>query len=257
MTEEATPTPEAPVAEVPVAETPAPEAPLEKPVDVLDVSEREDGYKYAGKFDSVEAMEAGYKELGSKIREKTPEAPESYAVNLSEDIVLPEGFSLDDGNPIMDAMAPVLSELNIDQAGYDKLINAYMKAELGMMPNHDDEVNKLGDTANQVLLDSKGFVEKFSPEEQTLLRQIATTADGNRLLQKVGAMVKGGKHTNIPGNPGATAPAVSEMELMAEAKKIRNETPNFGALDAAHPSMMRYEKIMADAARIQLARGRG
>lgn len=212
--------------------------------------EQEAGYKYAGKYNTTEELESGYKELTKKLREKLPEAPEEYVIQLADDLNLPEDINLGVDNPILSAMMPVLKELNISQEGFNGLLGAYLKAEMSLIPNPQEEINKLGAEANTILSENEGFVEQFSDEEKALFDQLGETAAGNKLINKIAKMTKAARTSNVTAKPTEAIARRDPSELIGEAMALKRSTPNFEQNTSA---IGRYEKLMAEAAKLQLA----
>lgn len=203
----------------------------------------------AGKYKSLGELENGYKELSTKLREKSPAAPENYEIKLPETIKLPEGVDLSK-DPILEKMMPKMKELGISQQAFEGLIGSYLEAELGMMPDAAKELEKLGGKDAPVLASVAAFVGRFPEAEQKQLRQIATTAEGVQLIEKIRQMTG---EKSIPTDEEHRQAEGDPAELEAQAMKLKRDTPNF---DANTTAIKQYEALMDRAAAIKLARAK-
>lgn len=201
----------------------------------------------AGKYKTIGELEAGYKELSAKVREKNPGAPEKYEIKLPESIKLPDGVDIAK-DPILEKMMPKMKELGISQAAFEGLVGSYLEAELGMIPDPAKELEALGGANAPILADVASFVAKFPEAEQAQLRSIAATAEGVKLIDKIRQMTG---EKSIPTDQTGNAPQGNPQELREQAMKIKRETPNF---EANSDAISRYETLMDQAASIEIAR---
>lgn len=198
-----------------------------------------------GKFEKIGDLEKGYKEATAKLREKMPEAPEEYKINVSEDIELPEGVELTADDPILAAILPVAKEHGITQEALDGLVNAYIEQEMASATDPAAEKAKLGDKADAMIADAAKFVEKFPEAEAQLLTQLSATAEGINLINKLKDM-SGEKQM-----PGETPPAIVDSgELWQAAQNYKKSTDNFDSNPAAQKE---YDRLADMAIKAELA----
>lgn len=208
----------------------------------------------AGKYKTVEDLEAGYKELSSKLREKQPEAPEEYNFNFSEsetfkDLADNDNLNLDlSDDPLLKAVEPVFKEHGISQEAAEKLVRIYVDEELESTPDPKKEMEKLGSDAEKITENVGRFVAKnFGEDEHSVLEDFASTAKGVKILDKISKMVG---EKNIPAEADP-APRRTPDELMQEAEKIRKDSRDFSWDTAAK---RRYDEIMTEAAKRELSK---
>jgi hypothetical protein len=203
-----------------------------------------DTYKYAGKYESVEALEQGYKEAVQKMTQKIPQAPEAYELQLNEELAarLPSELTMDD--PMLEHMIPVLKNVGVTQEGFNAIVENYLEGELSGLPDPDAEMNALGGEANELLTKAEAFVNKFPEAEADVLMGLSTTADGVRTLAKLQDMMSS---QDIPTRE-VEAVQVDPQDLYSQASQIKNNTPNF---EANTDAIKRYEKLMMDAIRLE------
>jgi hypothetical protein len=212
---------------------------------------QDDGYKYAGKFSSVEDLEKGYKELGGKLREKNPGAPEEYSFDaLAESETLADykdkvaELNLQE-DAYVQAMIPAFKEVGLTQEQADKLISTYLQADFANMIDAEEERGKLGSEANELINKVKTFNEKLPEAERAYLESITSTADGVRFASKLIDMMG---EKPIPDDDVHASAQVDYNELIAEANKVK-AVANFGINKQAQA---RYEKLMDEAMRAKM-----
>lgn len=235
---------EAPAAteeEAPVQEEEAPAQGEEAP--------KEEEELIFGKYKTMEDAEKGFKELTSKLREKTPEAPEEYNLNFSdsENFKDVEGLNLDlSEDPVAKSVAAAAKEANVPQEALDKIVNAYIEAELDDVPDRGDELAKLGGDKDQVIKKASTFVrQNFDENEQSLLEGLAETADGVKLLSKLSEM---NMSKSIPAE--ASESFENPDELRSQAKELKKNAS--GNLVGAE--LKKYEALRDKAIRMEQKR---
>lgn len=215
---------------------------------VADVVETDDTHMYAGKYKTAEDLENGYNELAKKLGAKNPSAPDEYTFDFSEDETLApalEGFDLFE-DPMLQSALPAFKKHNISQEAANDIVKAVLEGDMGETVDPQEEINKLGADANQVLSDVEGFVGKFGESEQEHLKSIATTAEGTRLLHK---LMKMSATPDIPTKDAVNAGKKAD-DLYEEAFKIKRETSNF---EMNTDAIRRYEALMQEASKKDLA----
>lgn len=225
-------------------------------VDEGQVMENEDGTTEStseemifGKYKDMDAATKAFKTLESENgrlrREKSPEAPEEYKFDFSEDADLKgyvDGIDLSQ-DPLMAAITPVMKEHGISQDAAAALVKAKLAYDASTMVDVDAELEKLGSEGPQVIAEVETFVQKnYSVADQEILAQIATSAEGVKFI-KNNLM----KSKQMPGEDVNTVTESSD-ELFAKAQEIR-KGENFSYDTGA---IARYEKIMDQATKLQM-----
>ncbi len=223
--------------------------PVEEPTG--EVSEQEEGYLYAGKYKTVEDFEKGHKELVQKLREKTPEAPEDYSFDFSEDEDLkPHALLLEDLNvkedPRFEAMDVVFKKHSLTQEAVNDIVKAQLLYDISSMPDMEAEANSLGEEKDIILAHAQTFVNKhLSGDEIEIAVDLGKSAAGVKLLYK---MSKLAGEKSIPPDVGSAVAGPSSKELFAEAFALKSDNPRFEVDSIAQA---RYESVLEAAIRKQ------
>lgn len=235
--------PVTPVVETPVTEAPVTEAPVEE---VTSEEIKTDQPLFAGKYKTLEDFETGHKELVQKLTEKRPEAPEEYKFDFSGHETLSKQDINIGEDPLFKEMLPMFKELNMSQDSVNKVVTKFLEQEMLNVPDMGDELAKLGPRGSETVKRVESFVGKNLDEnEQVMARELATTAAGVKLLDKFAAMVS---ERPIPTEANFS-PEKTQTELMSEAMRIRDTTPNF-EVDTKAQAI--YEQLMDKAVKLQL-----
>lgn len=206
-----------------------------------------EGYKYAGKYESLEAFEKGHKELVQKLTEQKPSAPEEYAFDFSENESLKDVKIEGSEDPFLADMLSTFKDANVTQDQANKIIESYYSKSLENKVDTEAELKKLGSEADEVIKSATNFVrDNFEESEQKILEAVASSAEGVKLLQKLSNM---NKSQSIPTNAETVINTQSAQELMDEAKSYRESNPNF---NVDRTAQAHYETLMDRAVKIQL-----
>lgn len=228
-------------------ETPSPTEDQEEETD----EKKEEGYLYAGKYKTVEDFEKGHKELVQKLREKTPEAPEDYSFDFSEDEDLkPHALLLEDldvkEDPRFEAMDVVFKKHSLTQEAVNDIVKAQLLYDISSMPDLEAEANSLGEEKDIMLAHAQTFVNKhLTGDEAEIAVDLGKSAAGVKLLYK---MSKLAGEKSIPQNTGNVVAGPSSKELFAEAFKCRAENPKF---EVDSTAQARYESLLESAIRTE------
>lgn len=205
--------------------------------------------KVFGKYNDMEAAEKAFKHLESENgrlrREKTPEAPEEYVFDFSEeedvsDVIKNHNFAEDD---MLKELAPTMKELGLTQAQAEGLVKAKLNYDMQFYVDPAEEIAKLGPDGGDLIAEVSSFVGKnFDQSEQAVLNDIATSADGVKFI-KTHLMSK----KSIPGSDVNTVTESSE-DVLAKALELRTTTKDFQYNTNA---IERYDKLMDKAALLQ------
>lgn len=234
----------------PAENTPVDGTGEEDPAPTEDTPEGEsekEGYLYAGKYKTVEAMEEGVKELTAKLREKTPEAPEDYTFDFSEDEDLkPHAYLLEDLNvkedPRFETMDVVFKKHSLSQEAVNDIVKAQLMYDISSVPDLEAEANSLGEEKDIILAHAQTFVNKhLSGDEMEIAVDLGKSAAGVKLLYKMSKLA-GEKRVPQDVNTGVGGP--SSKELYAEAFALRADNPRF---EVDTNAMARYESLLESA----------
>ncbi len=179
-----------------------------------------------GKFKTQDDLTNAYGELeksyGDLKRQKSPEAPEEYKFDFSEHEVL--GKQNDIVNEVMET-SPLISkalekfkEHGVSQEAASDILADVLEADFASLPSPEDELAKLGNDADNVIKEVESYVHRFPMEEQQLLQQLCSTADGLKFIQKLSKM---GGSKDIPTK--SQAPTKSADEYFAEAMAVKEK----------------------------------
>ena len=212
-------------------------------------SEQEEGYLYAGKYKTVEDFEKGHKELVQKLREKSPEAPEDYSFDFSDDEDLkPHAHLLEEVNvkedPRFETMDVVFKKHNLSQEVVSDIVKAQLMFDINSMPDIEAEAESLGEEKDIILAHAQTFVNKhLSGDEIEIAVDLGKSAAGVKLLYK---MSKLAGEKSIPSDVGTVVTGPSSKELYAEAFALKADNPRFEVDSSAQA---RYESLLESAIR--------
>lgn len=211
---------------------------------------KDEGYRYAGKFSSIEDLEKGYKELTGKLREKTPPAPEEYDFSsFAEDEAFKEAPGILDGlseDPLLEAALPVFKKHDLSQEAVSDIVKAVLQHDLQNYTDPKAEMAKLGDTADEQVMEIARWMNKFPEEKRAALMGMTTTADGIQALKFLKDQIG---EKAIPDD-AADPVQLDPDELWNEAQELKANTPNF---EANTKAIKRYEALTTKAAELRLA----
>ena len=136
--------------------TPTPESPQ---ISDSQTASAEEKALLAGKYHSVEALEQGYRELSRLVREKSPEVPEAYELDLSE--FQPEGA--DPLNITEDALwqhvSPAMREAGLSNAQAEAVTKAFVGYQVQQSQQEQKAVAAMGVEGQNMVHQVRRFVE--------------------------------------------------------------------------------------------------
>ncbi len=138
-------------------------------------------YYKAEKYKTLADQAKAQVELEQKLGVFTG-APEQYSFeNLSEAINKESG--------LLKALAPKFKELNMSQTGFENLVNSFVEIQQQSLEIHPEDIIKdLGPNGAETFGRVAAWAKNnFTPEEQNIFREIATSADAIKLLDKIRA----------------------------------------------------------------------
>lgn len=240
-----------------------------KAIEPEQVAETQDGDSSSeaelvfGKYKDMSAAEEAFKTLESENgrlrREKTPEAPEEYTVDFSEDedfAAFSEAVSAEalKDNEYLNAILPSAKKHGISQEAINDMVKDYLKVDLATITSAKEEFKSLGDEGVEMLTSAQRFISKFPEEEQALFAGLGIHPDGilstfkKENLQLITKLMNMTGEKSIPDS-AQEAVTTSPDELKAKAYEIKNTTKNF---EYNTEAQARYEKLMNDAAIAEL-----
>ena len=166
---------------------------------------QEEASLLAGKYNSVQALEQGYKELSRLVREKSPEVPEEYQVDFSD---MPELADLDlSADPLWQRVTPAMREAGLSQPQAEAVTKAFVGWQAEQAKAEEESFNNMGPEGKAMASQVNRFIEKnFSKDEAGLAHSVASNVDGLKFLHKV-ATLSGEKPVpeNASGAPDGAA----------------------------------------------------
>jgi hypothetical protein len=172
---------------------------------------------YLGKYKNVLEVFNGYKELTNKLREKTPEAPETaeaYKIEFAADSEFGE-YKLNMEDPMWKQMAPVFKDANVSNEMAQKLVEGFLKYQIASKPDIAAEKAKLGDEAPKIINEVGVYLKKRSSPAMNTLAELA--GQSAETLKELHLLIKQGGEKNIPSKLDGNEPFKSHEELMADA----------------------------------------
>lgn len=168
----------------------------------------------AGKYNSVEALENGYKELSRLVREKTPaaeapEVPEAYEVDFSD---MPELESMAlEGDPLWQHITPVMQKAALTQPQAEALTKAFVKFQVDQAKAEQEVFETMGPEGRAMAQQVSHFIDKtFDGPDVELAHALSSSVDGLKFLQKIATMA---------GEKQVPASALGEVQGVASLKE--------------------------------------
>lgn len=170
------------------------------------------------KYKSVADQAKAYNELSKKFG-SFKGAPEEYDTSIPE---MPD-FKFEEGDPVLDEFLNMAKESNASQDFVTKALQQYVKAQQFYAPDPQEEMQKLGSNAQQEIKAVTDWAgQKLDQNEMQVLKDMITTADSFRVIQKI--------RRAVTGQPEIAAvkstqhePKVNEREIL---EKIGSEKYN-------------------------------
>jgi len=160
----------------------------------------------------VEELGASYKALESKLGMRTDElskqiredlegerrsgVPESYEIRLPEGI--PEDVQIDVNpeQPLMQEWQQICKDNGLSQDIFDKGVSAFVNNEISGLPNMQEEMAKLGDSAKSRVEAADLWSRKYlTTDAYNTIANLASTAEG---VQAIEELMKLNKSSPLP-----------------------------------------------------------
>lgn len=191
---------------------------------------------FFGKYKNLGEAAKGLKEVVGKMVEKT-KAPDKYDFSKLKIDGL-DGVTVDESDPIAQAMLPVLKDLGVPQEQADKLAAAYLKAFMGTQVDPAKEIEALGKDAPAMLENLKELMPTLSKEDQEDLLEVTKTAAGVRILNKFSkGRIEADIPAKLPGAEGKSAAALKDEAFAYREKHAKS-------IEANEEQQKEYNRLM-------------
>lgn len=167
------------------------------------------------KYKTVSDQAEAYKELEGKFGSFTG-APDEFSVSISDELA-EKGVEFDAEDPLMQAAIKFATERNMNQEGFDEMINLYAMSQLASNDAIEqiktDEIKSLGDNAQNRLANiSKWGNANLSEDQMKGLQEMATSSESVKTIEKLISLTRAAP---IAPEAANIAPSVSESEVKA------------------------------------------
>lgn len=140
----------------------------------------------SGKYKTVADQAKAYAGLESKLGAFTGAPETGYVVELPEGV--PED-ALDSEDPLLVNFNAWAAEAGLSQEKHTELMGIYLNGMLEQQPSIEDEMKKIGKDAPQRINDFTQWAKaNFDDNEMIALQNLATTAEGFNILEKMRGM---------------------------------------------------------------------
>jgi len=180
----------------------------------------------ANKFNNVDALEEGYLNLVSKMRNEGKLAPEAY------ELALPEGFEVAEDDPLVSEFSELAKKHNLSNDAYNDIIKMKLEADSQVTVDPASEMEKLGENAQELISGLDSFYKsKLNAEEYAQVQALATTADSIKALDAIRKSVQNVSVPTTPAQPKSTVTEQDAQVALAKAMEAeRNNAPEAPAL---------------------------
>lgn len=188
----------------------------------------------------IEPLHKAYNELEGKLRtshddlktqiieEMKAQAPESYEVNLSEDLSIPENveFDLSADDPMVQWFFGFAKENGMSQELVDKAINEYVGIELAALPDVSAEIEKLGDHGQDRMLRVHNWLEgKLSDQQFAAINPLLSSAAQVEALE---VLMKSTGPSDFDGESAGAPLSLDELrEMQNDPRYWQSKEPAF------------------------------
>jgi len=170
---------------------------------------------FAGKYHSVDALEQGYRELSRLVREKAPEVPETYQLDLSE--FQAEGGEMPslEQDPLWQNISPAMRGAGLSNKQAEAVTKAFISFQQQQIAEEHKALEAMGVEGQHMVHQVRRFVDtSFESTEKAIAHQLAATVDGVKFLHKIAQMA--GEKT-IPTDSAAAGVDVASLKEKAKA----------------------------------------
>ncbi len=172
---------------------------------------------FAGKYNSVDALEQGYRELSRLVREKTPVVPETYDIDFSNIPELQEVKINED--PLWEYISPAMREAGLSQPQAQQVTEAFVKWQMEQAQTEHANFEKMGHEGQMMAQQVTHFIDKnFTDSERPMAETLTASVDGLKFLHKI-ATLSGEKA--VPAGDGV--PPSDVKSLKEKAKEMLSD----------------------------------
>ena len=183
----------------------------------------------------TEILGKAYNELEGKMRGKEEDlresiraemrssAPDSYKVNLSEDLKIPDNVDLNfsDDDPLVKWFFGFAKDQGMSQETVDKALNEYVGIELAGMTDIAAEIEKLGDHGQDRMLRVHNWLEsKLSDDQFKAMNPLLNSSDSVEALE---VLMKTAGPADFDGDSGGAPLSLLELREMQNDPKYWQE----------------------------------
>lgn len=178
---------------------------------------------YNGKYNSISDFEKSHDKLQKSYSQKTAEykermgaftgAPEAYEVG--------EGIEVSEDNPLFGKLQELGKEINLDNEGYNKLIQMYNDTMAEQEAQYEEtmkqELAKLGGNAQERIQNINDWSKaNLSEDEQAVINRIATDAESVQFIESMIARTKPqgmAQSHQVKANPTYSKDEIRQMQM--------------------------------------------
>lgn len=169
----------------------------------------------ASKYKSVSEQAKAYNELEGKFGSFTG-SPEDFTINISDELT-ESGVVINNDDPIMEEAFKFAKEINMNQEGFDSMLNMYAMTKLAennaLALSKEDEIKSLGANGQERLNNISAWASaNLSEDLMQGFQEMTGTAESVKALEHLIAQTR-----SAPVSPAeiTNAPAANEEELRA------------------------------------------
>lgn len=195
--------------------------------------------KLFGIWPSFEEAAKGVSNLQGKLREKSPDAPETYDFSKVQVKDKPD-LKVDGESQVAKAMLPAFKEAKLTQEQANVLAGAFLQFEDGLMIDAKAEMTKLGEKGQAMVDNIKQHVLDKAPDDlKKSIEAVTLTADGIKVLNW---LLEGRVEGTIPNDSAAGEMSKTSQQWFDEAQEYRTKHKDTLAGDAGQQK--RYMELM-------------
>ena len=149
---------------------------------------------------------------GDLEKERLSKVPESYKLNVPE---IPQNIDLkvDKEMGLVKWWDETAKSAGLSQDQYDAGVKAFVDNAVSSLPNHDIEIQKLGDNGKARVEAAEMWSKKhLSPDGYTAVAKLASSAEGVKVIEE---LMKLNKDSNMPVQ-------TTQMDVSASADDLRS-----------------------------------
>lgn len=216
--------------------------------DLVEFKDPESGL-YLGRYKNLKEVLAGNKELTQKLREKSPEPPESpdkYDIAFSQESKFKD-FKLTMDDPMWKSLAPVFHSQKVSNEAASAIAEAFMDYSASLGNDVEAERAKLGSEAPQIISGVEAWVQKVGTGEKAMpgAKELAELAGQSaETLKAFYALIQSSGEKKIPAT-GNYVSGKTREEAVQEAFAYKDRHKD--TIDVNPAQQAQYQKLMDEA----------